>query len=48
MKVLRVLTRANGGGPVRHLGALERELSDLGVESRFVIGRTRAGEIDAV
>lgn len=46
MRVLRVLTRPNGGGPVRHLGALERELRGLGVESRFLVGACRRGEED--
>ncbi len=47
MRVLRVLTRPNGGGPVRHLGALERELRRQGAETLFLVGRCRPGEVDA-
>ncbi|MFQ5750322.1 MAG: hypothetical protein ACE5H3_12850, partial [Planctomycetota bacterium] len=47
MRVLRVLTRPNGGGPVRHLGALERELRRRGAETLFLVGRCRPGEVDA-
>jgi glycosyltransferase involved in cell wall biosynthesis len=47
IRVMRVLTRANVGGPVQHVRLLECELPALGVESTLLLGRVASDEGDA-
>lgn len=44
MRVLRVLTRANLGGPARQLRALAPRMRELGIEQRVALGSLAAGE----
>jgi glycosyltransferase involved in cell wall biosynthesis len=44
MRVLRVLTRPNVGGPTRQAAALYREHRRLGVQTLLAVGRCGAGE----
>jgi glycosyltransferase involved in cell wall biosynthesis len=46
MRVLRVLTRLNVGGPARQALALRREMNRLGAETRLVVGRVNHSEGD--
>lgn len=48
MRVVRVLTRPNLGGPVRHLGSLDAALRDIGVDCLLLTGCGGSGEADAV
>lgn len=44
MRVLRILTRSNLGGPARQLAALAPHFDRLGVEQTLVLGSLRRGE----
>jgi glycosyltransferase involved in cell wall biosynthesis len=44
MRVVRILTRPNVGGPTRQVAALWREQRALGIRTLLVVGRCGAGE----
>ena len=44
MKILRVITRLNGGGPARHVVLLDRGLRGRGHETRLVYGALAPGD----
>ena len=46
MKVLRVITRLNVGGPARQVLALQKEMRSLGVDETLVTGSVDSGEAD--
>ena len=46
MKVLRIITRLNVGGPARQTLALQPEMARLGIDETLVTGHVDAGEAD--
>ena len=44
MRILRVITRLNGGGPARHVVLLDRGLRKRGHETRLVYGSLAPGD----
>ncbi|HVG95020.1 MAG TPA: glycosyltransferase [Planctomycetota bacterium] len=47
MRVVRIITRLNRGGPLRQLDALVPGLAERGIEGPVWVGRPEAGEEDA-
>ena len=46
MKVMRIITRLNVGGPARQVLALQKEMTRRGISETLVAGSVDAGEGD--
>src|SRR5215210_4838850 len=46
MKVMRIITRLNVGGPARQVLALQKEMERLGIDETLVTGSVDEGEAD--